>query len=61
MYGRTAQRGLHVLGGGFPAARVYSRFTAILIKATLEGLLPPRPSPQRTASTLASGPELNHA
>jgi putative flavoprotein involved in K+ transport len=61
MYGRTAQQGLHVLGGGFPAARVYSRFTAILIKATLEGLLPPRPSPQRTASTLASEPELNHA
>ena len=61
MYGRTAQQGLYVLGGGFPAARVYSRFTAILIKATLEGLLPPRPSPQETTSATAAEQELDHA
>lgn len=45
MYARTAQDGFYVLGGGFPAARVYSLFTAILIKAAIEGLLPPRPLP----------------
>lgn len=43
MYARTAQEGFYVLGGGFPAARVYSLYTAILIKATLEGLLPHTP------------------
>jgi cation diffusion facilitator CzcD-associated flavoprotein CzcO len=60
MYARTAQEGFYVLGGGFPAARVYSRYTAILIKATLEGLLPPRPpAPQITRSV--QEPELHHA
>jgi len=41
MYSRTAQEGFFVAGGGFPAARVYSRYTAMLIKADLEGLLRP--------------------
>jgi putative flavoprotein involved in K+ transport len=41
MYARTAQDGLFVAGGGFPAARAYSKYTAMLIKADLEGLLPP--------------------
>jgi cation diffusion facilitator CzcD-associated flavoprotein CzcO len=40
MYARTQQDGLFVAGGGFPAARAYSKYTAMLIKADLEGLLP---------------------
>lgn len=47
MYARTAQEGFYVAGGGFPAARVYSQYTAFLIKADLEGLLPPREPPSR--------------
>jgi putative flavoprotein involved in K+ transport len=43
MYARTAQEGLYVTGGGLPGARAYSQYTALLIKAALEGLLPPRP------------------
>jgi cation diffusion facilitator CzcD-associated flavoprotein CzcO len=39
MYARTAQPGLFLAGGGFPAARVYSKYMALLIKADLEGLL----------------------
>jgi putative flavoprotein involved in K+ transport len=42
MYARTGQDGFYVAGGGFPAARVYSHYTALLIKADLEGLLPVR-------------------
>lgn len=42
MYARTAQEGFFVVGGGFPAARAYSHYTAMLIKADLEGFLPPR-------------------
>jgi cation diffusion facilitator CzcD-associated flavoprotein CzcO len=61
MYARTAQEGFYVLGGGFPAARVYSRYTAILIKATLEGLLPPRPPTSQTRSASKQKSELNHA
>jgi cation diffusion facilitator CzcD-associated flavoprotein CzcO len=60
MYARTAQEGFYVLGGGFPAARVYSRYTAILIKATLEGLLPPRPTAPQTTRSVQE-PELHHA
>jgi glycine/D-amino acid oxidase-like deaminating enzyme len=40
MYARTAQEGFFVAGGGFPAARVYSQYTAMLIKADLKGLRP---------------------
>jgi cation diffusion facilitator CzcD-associated flavoprotein CzcO len=40
MYARTAQPGLFFAGGGFPAARGYSPYTAMLIKADIEELLP---------------------
>ncbi len=47
MYARTAQEGLYVSGGGIPGARAYSQYTAMLIKAAVEGLLPaPRSSPK---------------
>jgi putative flavoprotein involved in K+ transport len=42
MYAPTAQEGFYVVGGGFPAARAYSHYTALFIKASLEGLLPAR-------------------
>jgi cation diffusion facilitator CzcD-associated flavoprotein CzcO len=57
MYARTAQQGFYVLGGGFPAARVYSQYTAILIKATLEGLLPPSPPVKQTAASSEQSPK----
>ncbi|AEG50940.1 FAD-dependent pyridine nucleotide-disulfide oxidoreductase [Sphingobium chlorophenolicum L-1] len=41
MYAPTAQPNFYVLGGGFPTARYYSKFTALYIKADLEGLVPP--------------------
>ncbi len=41
MYAPTKQPGFFVAGGGFPAARAYSKYTAMLIKADLEGLLRP--------------------
>jgi putative flavoprotein involved in K+ transport len=44
MYARTGQEGFYVAGGGLPGARAYSHFTALLIKARLEGLLPSRPA-----------------
>lgn len=44
MYTRTGQEGFYVAGGGLPGARAYSHFTALLIKAALEGLLPSRPA-----------------
>jgi cation diffusion facilitator CzcD-associated flavoprotein CzcO len=40
MYARTAQEGLYIAGGGIPGARAYSQYTAFLIKAAVEGLLP---------------------
>lgn len=40
MYARTAQEGFYVSGGGIPGARAYSQYTAMLIKAAVEGLLP---------------------
>jgi cation diffusion facilitator CzcD-associated flavoprotein CzcO len=40
MYARTGQEGLYFSGGGIPGARAYSRYTALLIKAALESLLP---------------------
>lgn len=49
MYARTAQEGFFVVGGGFPAARAYSHYTALLIKADLEGLLP-SPTSRKTRS-----------
>ena len=44
VYAPTKQENFYVLGGGFPAARYYSQFTALHIKADLEGLLPARGS-----------------
>ena len=41
MYAPTKQAGFFVAGGGFPAARAYSKYTAMLIKADLAGLLRP--------------------
>jgi cation diffusion facilitator CzcD-associated flavoprotein CzcO len=61
MYARTAQEGFYVLGGGFPAARVYSQHTAILIKATLEGLIPSLKPASRTIEALRQEPELHDA
>jgi cation diffusion facilitator CzcD-associated flavoprotein CzcO len=43
MYARTGQNGFFVSGGGLPGARAYSHYTALLIKAALEGLIPERP------------------
>ncbi len=52
MYARTAQPGLFFAGGGFPAARAYSAYTAMLIKADLEGMRSYRdsspPTPDRS-------------
>lgn len=44
MYARTAQEGLYFGGGGLPGARAYSHYTALLIKAALEGLIPAEPA-----------------
>jgi putative flavoprotein involved in K+ transport len=52
MYARTAQEGFYVVGGGLPGARAYSPYTALLIKADLEGLLPARPSSPRSIRSL---------
>ena len=48
MYARTAQEGFYVAGGGIPGARAYSHYTALLIKAALEGLILSRPSTSHT-------------
>lgn len=67
MFARTAQEGFYVVGGGFLAARVYSQYTALLIKAALEGLLPSRSSARQMtrSSEGRTGPsdltELRHA
>ena len=53
MYARTGQPGLYVSGGGLPGARAYSHYTALLIKAEIEGLLVDR----RSASGGARPPE----
>lgn len=52
MYGQTAQPGFYVTGGGLPGARAYSRYTALLIKADLEGLRPYRDSSLQTTHGL---------
>jgi cation diffusion facilitator CzcD-associated flavoprotein CzcO len=61
MYARTAQDGLYVTGGGLPGARAYSQYTAMLIKAALEGLLPPRPQASQSSAPASAAPELHHA
>ena len=65
MYARTAQEGFYVAGGGIPGARAYSHYTALLIKAALEGLISSRPSTPRVEQENAPAPrnltELHHA
>jgi cation diffusion facilitator CzcD-associated flavoprotein CzcO len=61
MYARTAQDGLYVSGGGLPGARAYSPYTAMLIKAALEGLLPPRVQASQPSSPATAAPELHPA
>jgi putative flavoprotein involved in K+ transport len=65
MYARTAQEGFYVAGGGIPGARAYSHYTALLIKAALEGLIPPRLFTPHTEQKNAPAPrnltELHHA
>jgi putative flavoprotein involved in K+ transport len=65
MYARTAQEGFFVAGGGIPGARAYSHYTALLIKAALEGLISSRPATLRTEQENALAPrdltELHHA
>lgn len=52
MYARTAQEGFYVSGGGIPGARAYSQYTAMLIKAAVEGLLPARHSTPNAKSAI---------
>jgi cation diffusion facilitator CzcD-associated flavoprotein CzcO len=52
MYARTAQEGFYVSGGGLPGARAYSQYTALLIKAAIEGLLPSRPSIEHVSRSM---------
>jgi cation diffusion facilitator CzcD-associated flavoprotein CzcO len=63
MYAPTAQEGFFVVGGGFPAARAYSIYTALYMKAALEGLLPSLTAPVPVADTgkERSTAELHHA
>jgi putative flavoprotein involved in K+ transport len=65
MYARTAQEGFYVAGGGIPGARAYSHYTALLIKAALEGLISSRPSTPHVEQENAPAPrnltELHHA
>ena len=42
MWSRTAQDGFFVVGGTLTMCRLYSRFTALLIKASLEKLIAPK-------------------
>ena len=51
MYARTAQEGFYVSGGGLPGARAYSQYTALLIKAAVEGLLPSQRSTAQVESS----------
>lgn len=59
MYARTGQEGFFVNGGGFMGARVYSPYTAMLIKADLMGILPRRHSKSHRSD--GNSNELEHA
>ena len=61
MYGQTAQEGLYVTGGGLPGARAYSRYTALLIKAGLEGLRPYRDASLQAAKASMERQEREYA
>jgi cation diffusion facilitator CzcD-associated flavoprotein CzcO len=41
MWTRTGQKGFWIMGGALNECRFYSRFLAVQLKASLEGLLPP--------------------
>lgn len=41
MWSRTGQPHFYVLGGSFAMCRIYSRYVALQIKATVEGVIPP--------------------
>jgi Pyridine nucleotide-disulphide oxidoreductase len=51
---RTAQEGFWVTGGAILEARLNSRFLALEIKASLEGLLPERPVSERDGRLVAA-------
>jgi cation diffusion facilitator CzcD-associated flavoprotein CzcO len=53
-YARTGHPNFYVTGGGIAGARSYSRYTALLIKAQLEGLVSSEPAADAT-------PELRHS
>ncbi|WP_176598976.1 MULTISPECIES: NAD(P)-binding domain-containing protein [Sphingobium] len=55
MYAPTAQENFYVLGGGFPTARFYSKFTALYIKADLMGLVLHGPEKIGLESSAAQG------
>jgi cation diffusion facilitator CzcD-associated flavoprotein CzcO len=57
MYARTAQEGFYVSGGGIPGARAYSQYTAMLIKAAVEGLLPSQQSTPKVQSSIKTPAE----
>ena len=57
MYARTAQEGLYIAGGGIPGARAYSQYTAFLIKAAVEGLLPYQQSTSQSKKPFKGKPE----
>lgn len=61
MYARTGQDGFYVSGGGLPGARAYSHYTALLIKAAVEGLLPDRPGKSQPEKTEPRRSEPAHA
>ena len=61
VYAPTKQDNFYVLGGGFPAARYYSQFTALHIKADLEGLLPACRSRMVSATERRPAALLQHA
>ena len=59
MWRRTAQHGLWMMGGAIIEARLHSRFLALEILASLQGLLPPRqdmPLVRRKGPVTASQP-----
>ncbi|HEX6341087.1 NAD(P)/FAD-dependent oxidoreductase [Umezawaea sp.] len=52
MWSRTGQDNFYVVGGSFAMCRIYSRFVALQIKADVEGIAPPRWTPDTTGRAL---------
>jgi putative flavoprotein involved in K+ transport len=50
MWSRTGQENFYALGGSFAMCRIYSRFVAFQIKATIEGIAPPKWALDKTES-----------